>query len=104
MTYVKCPQIDAYHSTDAIPSRSWVAMFRDNEQAPGQAKTVSRHLPINFWSASRDGAVAAAAAWWANEQEKRARAAELAVERAERMRRNPARKNGVVFSEPERAE
>jgi hypothetical protein len=82
MTYIQCPQIDAYHCPDAVPSRRWVSMFRDVSTKPHP-----KHLPMNFWSASQDGAVAAAAAWWAEEQEKRARANELAAERAERLRR-----------------
>lgn len=95
MTYIQCPQIDAYHCPDAIPARRWVSMFREGK----------KHLPMNFWSASQDGAVAAAAAWWAEEQEKRAQATELAAERAERLRRPRGQKqDSVVFSEPERAE
>jgi hypothetical protein len=81
MTYIACPQIDAYECATAHPARRWVSMFRDH------AEKKPRHLPMNFWSASQDGAIAAAVAWWAEQQEKRAREAELAAERAERMRR-----------------
>ena len=78
MTYIACPQIDAYECAAAYPARRFMAMFREGSK---------KHLPMNFWSASRDGAIAAAAAWWAYQQEKRAKAQELEAERAERMRR-----------------
>lgn len=90
MPYIPCPQIDTYQSANANPASRWIAIFRDGPK---------KHLPMNFWAASEEGAIERAAAFWAEGQERIARKKELAAAMSERMRRKPA----SAVNEPERA-
>lgn len=74
------PQIITYVSDDASEGQRWLAFYHGGK----------KHLPMYFAGPTRENVLERAQAFWAEQQAKLAREAELSTERSERLKRRHA--------------
>lgn len=64
------PKIVTYASPDAPIAQRWMALLFGNYGRTAKGETFYTHLPMMFFGATKELAVAAAEGWWQEEQRK----------------------------------